>query len=183
MDSDRSIRLGPYETLAELASGGMGTVYLAHHAGAAGFERLVVIKRVHRHLLKSREFCNMFRDEARLASLIRHPNVVSVDDVQESAGELFLVQPYVESLTLAELIDEATPKDKRRIRARTAERSRCGSSATRSPGSKAPTTRRTSTASRSKSSTATSAPDNVLVGTDGRSRLHRSSASPRPAVD
>ena len=112
MDSDRSIRLGPYETLAELASGGMGTVYLAHHAGAAGFERLVVIKRVHRHLLKSREFCDMFRDEARLASLIRHPNVVSVDDVQQAAGELFLVQPYVESLTLAELIDAAASMDR-----------------------------------------------------------------------
>jgi serine/threonine-protein kinase len=106
------LRLGSYTTLAELASGGMGTVYLARQAGAGGFERLVVIKRVHRHLLKSREFCDMFRDEARLASLVRHPNVVSVDDVVEADGELFLVQPYVESLSFAELLARAKTAQK-----------------------------------------------------------------------
>src|SRR5262249_2701069 len=67
----------------------------------------------HPHLLKSREFCDMFRDEARLASQIRHPNVVSVDDVVESEGELFLVQPYVESITLAELLEAANARGER----------------------------------------------------------------------
>src|SRR5262249_48102220 len=101
------IRLGNYTTLAELASGGMGTLYLARQAGAAGFERLVVVKRVHRHFLKSREFVDMFRDEARLASLVRHPNVVSVDDVVEAEGELFRVSPYIESMPRAALLDRA----------------------------------------------------------------------------
>ncbi len=98
-----ALRLGNYEPLLELASGGMATVFVARLLGAAGFERLVVIKRVHRHLLSNREFYDMFRDEARVASLIRHPNVVPVIDVVESDRELFLVMEYVESCSLATL--------------------------------------------------------------------------------
>ena len=106
-------RLGSYQTLIELAAGGMGTVHVAHQAGAAGFERLVVIKRVHRHLLKDPSFRDMILDEARLASQIRHPNVVPVDDVIESRGELLLVQPYVESVPLSELIAAAAERGER----------------------------------------------------------------------
>jgi serine/threonine-protein kinase len=97
-------RLGQYEPLLELASGGMATVYVARHAGAAGFERLVVLKRVHPHLLSDKEFTTMFRDEARLASQLRHPNVVSVIDVVETEGELFLVMDYIESTSLSSLL-------------------------------------------------------------------------------
>jgi serine/threonine-protein kinase len=85
----------------------MAAIYVARQAGAGGFERLVVIKRVHRHLLGNREFCDMFLDEARISSLIRHQNVVSVIDIAEANAELFLVLEYVESLSLAQLLDAA----------------------------------------------------------------------------
>jgi len=100
------LRLGAYEPLLELASGGMATVYIARQVGAAGFERIVVVKRVHRHLLGNREFYDMFRDEARVASMVRHPNVVPVIDVVEVTNpdrELFLVMEYVESSSLSTL--------------------------------------------------------------------------------
>ncbi len=96
MTPETPLRLGNYEPLLELASGGMATVYAARQLGAAGFERLVVVKRVHRHLLGNREFFNMFRDEARIAALIHHPNVVAVSDVVETEAELLLVMEYVE---------------------------------------------------------------------------------------
>lgn len=102
-DSTSPLRLGNYEPLIELASGGMATVYAARQLGAAGFERLVVVKRVHRHLLGNREFFNMFRDEARIAALIHHPNVVAVSDVVETEGELLLVMEYVEGSSLSTL--------------------------------------------------------------------------------
>src|SRR5579883_2705818 len=94
------MRLGAYEPLLQLATGGMATVYVARQIGAAGFERLVVVKRVHPHLLSNREFYDMFRDEARLAAMLHHPNVVAVTDVVESEGELFLVMEYVDSVAL-----------------------------------------------------------------------------------
>ncbi len=99
------LRLGSYELLVELAAGGMATVSVALQHGAAGFERLVVVKRVHRHLLKNVDFFNMFRDEARLASSIKHPNVVPVVDVVESAGELMLVMEYFESQPLSAMLE------------------------------------------------------------------------------
>jgi serine/threonine-protein kinase len=111
------LRLGNYEPLLELASGGMATVYIARQLGAAGFERIVVVKRVHRHLLGNREFYDMFRDEARVASIIKHPNVVPVIDVvevQQPERELFLVMDYVESSSLATL-RKAAHEDKSRI--------------------------------------------------------------------
>ena len=64
------------QVLFELASGGMATVSLARQLGDAGFERLVAVKRVHRHLVEDPEVFAMASDEARVAALVRHPNVV-----------------------------------------------------------------------------------------------------------
>jgi serine/threonine protein kinase len=102
-----TVRLGKYELLAELASGGMATVFVARHVGVGGLERLVVIKRVHPHLLRLPSFSEMFRDEARVASLVRHPNVVPLLDVVDSDGELLIVLEYVESVSLAALMRHA----------------------------------------------------------------------------
>jgi serine/threonine protein kinase len=90
-----------------LASGGMANVYAARQVGAAGFQRLVVVKRVHAHLLEDRDFFDMFRDEAALASLVRHPNVVPVTDVIQSGGELFLVMDYVDGVALSTVLKAA----------------------------------------------------------------------------
>ena len=102
------LRLGAYEVLFELSAGGMATVYLARKAGAAGFERLVVLKRIHRHLLRDPDLRDMLRDEAKIASLIVHPNVVGVDDVIEHDGEIVLSQPYVASVALSALLRAAS---------------------------------------------------------------------------
>jgi serine/threonine-protein kinase len=101
-------RGGAYEPLFELATGGMATVMVARQVGAASFERLVVIKRVHPHLCREGEFVTMFVDEAQIASSIHHPNVVSVIDVAHRDAELLLVLDYVEGLSLAELAKAAS---------------------------------------------------------------------------
>ena len=106
-------RVGSYEMLVELASGGTATVGIAVYRGAEGFERLVVLKRVHRHLTKDREFMGMLLDEARLASSIRHPNVVPVIDVVRAEDEVVLVMDYVESVSLSQLTREAERTGKR----------------------------------------------------------------------
>ncbi|MCZ7678029.1 MAG: serine/threonine protein kinase [Sandaracinaceae bacterium] len=90
-------RLGRYEVLTMLASGGMATVYVARAQGVAGFERLVAVKVLHPHLAHDEDFISMFLDEARLAARIRHPNAVGTLDISDTQGDgYFLVMEYVE---------------------------------------------------------------------------------------
>ena len=159
-------RLGNYEPLLELASGGMATVYVARQVGAAGFERLVVIKRVHRHHLGNKEFYRMFLDEARVASLVRHPNVVSVIDTVEEGGELFLVMEYVESSALSSLLktvahqqDRLPPPIACRIMADMLAGLHAAHEATDMRGQKLELVHRDVS------------PQNVIIGVDGGSRL------------
>jgi serine/threonine-protein kinase len=99
-------QVGRYELLLELASGGMGAVYVGRQRGAAGFERVVAIKRMHPHLTSDHALVAAFHEEARIASMIHHPNVVNVVDVYESAGEHLLVMEYIDGVALATLASE-----------------------------------------------------------------------------
>ncbi len=99
-------RLGRYEILGEIASGGMATVFLARAVGAGGFSRLMAIKRLHPHLETDDDFVRMFLDEARLAARIRHPNVVATLDVEDHDG-LYIVMEYIEGVTLQQLTRSA----------------------------------------------------------------------------
>jgi serine/threonine-protein kinase len=100
-----------YELLTKIASGGMGTVYVGRLRGAAGFRRLVAVKRAHPHLVEQKSFAKMLLKEAKLASLIQHPNAVSVVDVEELEGELLLVMDYVDGVPLSSLITALDPEE------------------------------------------------------------------------
>ncbi len=91
-----------YQLLVHLASGGMGSVYLGVEKGKR--DRVLAIKRAHSHLLEDPGFRQMFAAEARLASLIRHPNAIGVVDVDESDGELLMVMPYLEGGSLGDML-------------------------------------------------------------------------------
>ncbi|MCS6899520.1 MAG: serine/threonine-protein kinase [Myxococcales bacterium] len=99
--------VGRYTIHDELASGGMATVHLGRLRGAAGFSRIVAIKRLRARFAQDRDFVAMFTDEARIASRIRHPSVVSTLDVVADGRELFLVMEYIHGETLAELLRAA----------------------------------------------------------------------------
>lgn len=88
----------------------MATVHMGRLLGEAGFTRTVAIKRLHPQFAKDPDFVSMFLDEARLASRIRHPNVVSTLDVVALDGELFLVMEYVQGESLSRLARVARQK-------------------------------------------------------------------------
>ncbi len=105
--------LGRYELHDELASGGMATVHLGRQIGLVGFSRPVAIKRLHEKYAKDQDFVAMFVDEARLASRVRHPNVVPTLDVVAAAGELFLVMEYVHGESIARILRTIGPRHQR----------------------------------------------------------------------
>ena len=96
--------IGRYALYDKIASGGMATVHLGRALGAAGFARMVAIKRLHANFASDPEFSAMFVDEARLCARIRHPNVVPTLDVVAQGDELFLVMEYVEGESLLHLL-------------------------------------------------------------------------------
>jgi hypothetical protein len=98
-------RCGSYELLVELASGGMATVFLARAADGRDAP-LVAIKRPHKHLAKDKTFLSMLVDEARVASAIKHDNVVKVKELGFDAGDPFIVMDYVEGAALSEIRSE-----------------------------------------------------------------------------
>jgi serine/threonine-protein kinase len=108
-------RIGRYELCFELAAGGMATVYLARVHGASGFEKLVALKRIHRHLAKEKKYIEMFLDEAKIASRITHPNVCSVFDFGQADGEYYIAMEYLVGEPLSRLCGKvARDKSQRR---------------------------------------------------------------------
>ena len=81
----------------------MATVYLGVAAGEAGLQRQVAVKMIHGTAETDAHLAADLLKEAKLAAKIRHPNVVPVLDVGEDPYGLFLVMEYVEGDTLAGL--------------------------------------------------------------------------------
>src|SRR5258706_8005114 len=105
-ESDQAVEplvLGRYALHDQIAAGGMATVHVGRLLGPVGFSRTCAIKRLYPEYARDREFVAMFLDEARLASRIRHANVVTTLDIVAANGELFLVMDYVRGEALATL--------------------------------------------------------------------------------
>src|ERR1700712_4018298 len=96
-------QVGRYTLFEQIAAGGMATVHVARFAGPEGFSRVVAMKHLHPHLANDPEFKSMFIGEARLASRIRHPNVVPTLDVVVDQNDVFLVMEYVPGEALSAL--------------------------------------------------------------------------------
>jgi serine/threonine protein kinase len=99
--------IGRYALFGEIASGGMATVHFGRLVGPVGFSRTVAIKRLHAQYAKDPDFVAMFLDEARLASRVQHPNVVTTLDVVNMPSEVFLVMEYLQGESLSRLIRDA----------------------------------------------------------------------------
>ncbi|MEM9193834.1 MAG: serine/threonine-protein kinase [Myxococcota bacterium] len=92
-----------YRHLTSLAKGGMGEVSLSVRE-VGPYRRLVALKRLRGDLQTTEDIRAMFIDEARIAGMIRHPNVVPVIDVGEDAAGPFLVMDYVEGVAVSAIV-------------------------------------------------------------------------------
>jgi serine/threonine protein kinase len=99
--------VGKYALLGHLGKGGMGVVLLGRTRGAAGFSRLVAVKRLHPQFASDPGFVARFKDEVWVSGCVQHPNVVQTLDVLSSDGELFLVMEYIDGATLNALLEGA----------------------------------------------------------------------------
>jgi serine/threonine-protein kinase len=96
-----------YEILRKLARGGMGEVFLARQVGFGGFSKDVVLKRLHAEYAEDPDLVAMFLQEARIAALLEHPNIVQILELGRSRGRYFLVMEHVPGLSLSRTLAAA----------------------------------------------------------------------------
>jgi serine/threonine-protein kinase len=108
-DFERRLRraLGDdYELLEKIGSGGFGRVYRVRDLG---LEREVAIKVLHPELTADAGVMERFRREAQLAARLRHPNIVSVYDIQSRAGLQWYVMELVPGANVAQITQKEGP--------------------------------------------------------------------------
>ena len=88
-------QFGKYTLLRKLAAGGMAELFLALHRSVAGFEKLVVIKRILPSMNQDQGFIDMLLHEARIAATLGHPNIVQIFDVGQLEGRYFIAMEHI----------------------------------------------------------------------------------------
>src|ERR1051325_128787 len=95
------MRLLHYEITAKLGEGGMGVVYKARDTH---LDRFVALKVLPPERVADPERRRRFLQEAKTASALNHPNIITVHDTASDAGVDFIVMEFIAGKTLRELI-------------------------------------------------------------------------------
>jgi serine/threonine protein kinase len=98
---------GRYKILRRVADGGMAEIFLATQMGREGFQKPVILKRIHSTIYADPQFRNMFIDEAHISMSLSHSNIAQVLDLGVSAGRYFLVLELVDGWDLGRILHRA----------------------------------------------------------------------------
>ncbi len=103
-DPKATDEFGPYELYERLGLGGMATVHRAKKRGIEGFERIVALKRMLSHLAEDGSFVDSFIREAKVASLLQHPNIAQIYDFGRISGVYYIAMELVSGFDLRKLL-------------------------------------------------------------------------------
>lgn len=95
-------QLGAYQVISVLGFGGMGEVYLARDER---LNRKLALKLLPQQFTRDADRVRRFEREARAASALNHPNIITIYDIGEMAGTYFIAAEFVEGQTLRQLIE------------------------------------------------------------------------------
>jgi eukaryotic-like serine/threonine-protein kinase len=104
--------LTSYQIIRKVASGGMGSVYLAEQLGADGFRKIVAIKTIKKEFLKNKENVDLFVGEAKLVADLIHENILQVYQLGQTKGIYYIVMEYAHGKNLADFIKEHKTRGK-----------------------------------------------------------------------
>jgi serine/threonine-protein kinase len=103
-------KFGKYTLIRKLAIGGMAELFLAIQRSVAGFEKLIVIKRILPAMNQDRGFIDMLLHEARIAATLSHPNIVQIFDVGQVDGTYFIAMEHVHGEDLRSMVRQMRKK-------------------------------------------------------------------------
>src|SRR5438552_289414 len=104
------MRFGKYTLLRKLATGGMAELFLALQKSVAGFEKLIVIKRILPQMNTDQAFIDMLLHEARIAATLSHPNIVQIFDVGQVDGTYFIAMEHVHGEDIRSIVRQMKQK-------------------------------------------------------------------------
>ncbi|MFL5321732.1 MAG: serine/threonine-protein kinase [Myxococcaceae bacterium] len=102
-------RIGKYELVTPLGTGGMAQVLVARTRGPEGVGRLVALKRILPHLTSDQAMVDQFLDEAKIGMRLSHPNLVTFFDFGEAAGAYFIAMELVRGIDVSEVLRVQSP--------------------------------------------------------------------------
>src|SRR5438874_11841279 len=100
-------KLGRYEIRAKIGEGGMGEVYLAEDTK---LDRKVALKVLPSEVATHPERMRRFVQEAKAASALNHPNIITIYEIDETESGHFIATEFIDGKTLRERIRRATIK-------------------------------------------------------------------------
>ena len=103
-------RFGKYTLIRQLAKGGMAELFLALQKSVAGFEKLLVIKRILPAMNQDRGFIDMLLHEARIAATLSHANIVQIFDVGQVDGTYYIAMEHVHGEDLRGIVRQMRKK-------------------------------------------------------------------------
>ena len=107
-----SKKIGRYEICSKLGAGGMGEVYLANDTK---LDRKVALKILHSEMVDDQtgDRVRRFVQEAKAASALNHPNILTIYEIDEVDSEQFIATEFIDGQTLRERIRKGnlTPSD------------------------------------------------------------------------
>ncbi len=109
-DLYRGRKIGKYEILTQLTSGGMAELFLGYTAGPGGFRKYVVVKRILPDAKDNEQFVKMFLDEARITAAFNHPNIGQVFDLGEDGEGLYLAMEFIAGQNLNQVTGACAKK-------------------------------------------------------------------------
>ncbi|MCC6749206.1 MAG: serine/threonine protein kinase [Deltaproteobacteria bacterium] len=93
-------QIARYTILGKLATGGMSELYIARQTGPSGFAKTLVLKVILPNLADDQQFIDMFHNEAKLAAMLNHPNVVQIFDFGMDDEIHYMAMEYIEGRNL-----------------------------------------------------------------------------------
>ncbi len=97
-----------YRVLEKIGSGGMGDVYLAEDTK---LKRQVALKFLPKPLTRDHEARERFEREAQATAALNHPNIVTIYEIGEHEGQVFIAMEYAAGKTLKEMISDSRTGD------------------------------------------------------------------------
>ncbi len=111
MTAFQATQFGKYQLLDKIAVGGMAELFRAKLTGVQGFEKLIAIKKILPNLSEEENLVTSFIDEAKLAALLHHENIVQIYDFGSMDNEYFIAMEFIFGKDLRTIRKAAKKRD------------------------------------------------------------------------